>query len=124
MPQRAFVSRQVPSKPGGVLPDDASYSSGRTVLVGVSGTDSSSATMAPRICSSPPLSEPPAEKCAVPVLPAGDTDVHTLPCSSVAGAAFTMVRGEVSAAPAMAAMAGVVGVVGCMPETIPTKSSV
>jgi hypothetical protein len=35
VPQRAFVSRQVPSKPGGVLPDDASYSSGRTVFFGV-----------------------------------------------------------------------------------------
>jgi hypothetical protein len=42
----------------------------------------------------------------VPVLPAGDT----LPSLSVAGAALTTVRGEVSASHAMAAMAVVLGV--------------
>jgi hypothetical protein len=39
----------------------------------------------------------------VPVLPAGDT----LPSLSVAGAALTMVRGEVLACPAMAVVLGV-----------------
>ena len=39
----------------------------------------------------------------VPVLPAGET----LPSLSVAGAALTMVRGEVLASPAMAVVLGV-----------------
>jgi hypothetical protein len=102
------LTPQVPSKPGAVLPDDASYSSGRDGLsrslgggleLSHDGSEDLLLTTALRAAGREVCRAGTARRRHVALL-----------------VGRRMVRGEVSAAPAMAAMAGVVGVVGCMPE--------